>query len=89
MAPFVFLLCTATSLACCLLLLRAHGRTRIRLLLWSGLAFGAFTANNVLVFVDLIVVPEVSLLVLRSATKLAGLVVLILGLVWDSTGRSS
>ncbi|HEX3596865.1 MAG TPA: DUF5985 family protein [Polyangiaceae bacterium] len=87
MSELVLVLCTLTSFACCILLLRAYRRTRTRLLFWSGIGFAAFAANNALVFVDLIVVPEVSLLALRSGATLAGLLVLIVGLVSD-TGRS-
>ena len=85
MAEFVLTLCALTSLACCGLLLRAYRRTGTRLLLWSGVAFTAFGAGNVLTFVDLIVIPQVSLIVARSAITLAGLLVLIAGLVVDTT----
>ena len=39
MASTVYVLCTLASTLCALLLLRDYGRTRSRLLLWSGLSF--------------------------------------------------
>jgi len=41
--------------------------------------------NNLLLFVDLIVVPDVDLSLWRAGTALASLAVLIYGLVWESS----
>lgn len=40
--------------------------------------------NNLLLFVDLIVVPTIDLGILRAATALIGLMVLVFGLIWES-----
>jgi hypothetical protein len=45
--------------------------------------FVLLTVNNVLLFVDLVVVTEVDLSVWRAATGLAGLLVLLYGLIYD------
>jgi hypothetical protein len=85
MAELVYLLCAATSAACALLLLRRYLQQRTRLLLWSSLCFVLLAVNNVILFVDLIVVPAtVDLLLWRSATALAGVGVLLFGLIWES-----
>ena len=85
MAEAVYLLCAATSLLCALLLLRAYLDQRTRLLLWSTLCFAFLTVNNVLLFVDLIVVPyTVDLSLWRSSTALAGIVLLLFGLIWEA-----
>jgi predicted transporter len=81
----VFILCAVTSLACCVLLLRGYRNSGVRLLLWSGWCFGAFTLNNVLLIIDLRVLPAVDLSTLRTATALAGLCFLLYGLVWEDT----
>ena len=86
MPEIVFILCTLTSLACSALLLRAYARSRTPLLLWSGVCFAGLTANSALVFVDLIVIPQTSILPLRTATTLASLLVLIVALVWGDRG---
>lgn len=85
MAETVYLLCAATSVACTLLLLRAYRRQRTRLLLWSSLCFVMLALNNTLLFIDLIVVPTtVDLSLWRSSTALAGVGLLLFGLIWES-----
>lgn len=85
MAAAVYMLCALTSLACAVLLLRAYQARAVRLLLWSGLAFIGFALGNVLLVVDRVVVgPSVDLALWRSLPVLAGLAVLIYGLVWDA-----
>ena len=85
MAAAVYVLCALTSLACAILLLRAYQARGVRLLLWSGLAFVGFTFGNVMLVMDRVVIgPEVDLSIWRSLPVLAGLAVLIYGLVWDA-----
>jgi hypothetical protein len=84
MANVVFLLCAATSLACAVLLLRGYARNRVSLLLWSSLCFVGLAVNNVLLVVDLILVPERDLLLFRNLSGFLALALLVFGLVWDS-----
>lgn len=85
MAAAVYVLCALTSLACAILLLRAYQARGVRLLLWSGLAFVGFTLGNMMLVVDRVVTgPEVDLSIWRSLPVLAGIAVLIYGLVWDA-----
>ena len=85
MAETVYLLCAVTSVICAVLLLRAYRRQRTRLLLWSSLCFMLLALNNTLLFVDLIVVPSgIDLSLWRGATSLAGVGVLLFGLIWES-----
>lgn len=84
MAEAVYVLCALTSAACAALLLRGYARSRARLLLWSGLCFIAMALNNILLFVDKIMLPEVDLTLLRTGTALAGLLLLAFGLIWDA-----
>jgi hydrogenase/urease accessory protein HupE len=84
MATLVYYLCALTSLACAVLLFRAYSQRRVRLLLWSGLGFVGFTLGNILLVVDNVMVPTVDLSLIRSLPVLAGLMVLIYGLVWDT-----
>ncbi len=85
MAAFVFVLCVLTALGCCWLLFRAYQQTGTRLLFWSALCFAGLTLNAALVFVDLVVIPDVSLILLRSTIKLASLMFLVAGLIWETT----
>jgi Family of unknown function (DUF5985) len=84
MAESVFLLCAVTSLACALLLLRGYRHNRVPLLLWSSLCFAGLVVNNVLLVVDLMVLPGRDLLLFRSLSGLVALSLLVFGLVWDS-----
>ena len=80
----VYALCALTSIACAALLLRAWSRSRVRLLLWSGLCFVGLALNNILLFIDLRMLTEVDLSIVRTVPALAGAAILIFGLVWES-----
>ncbi|HVM03748.1 MAG TPA: DUF5985 family protein [Acidimicrobiales bacterium] len=84
MAEAVYLLCAITSVTCAVLLLRAYARTRTRLLLWSGLCFVGVGLNNVVLVVDLILVPDTDLSTWRLVPAAAGIVLLVYGLAWDA-----
>jgi hypothetical protein len=78
------MLAALTSLACMVFLLRAYAATGLRLLLWSGLCFVFLSLNNVLLFVDLVVLPEVDLRPYRVASALVGVLFLLYGFVWEA-----
>ena len=84
MANAVFLLCAATSLACAVLLLRGYSRNRVPLLLWSSLCFVGLAVNNILLVVDLIIIPERDLSLARLLSAFVSLALLVFGLVWES-----
>ena len=84
MAESVYALCAATSILCAVLLLKGYRTTRTRLLFWASLCFAGLAVNNVLLFIDLILVPDVDLFLWRSAAALAGMSVLLYGLIWES-----
>jgi hypothetical protein len=80
----VYALCAITSLVCAALLLRAYQRRRTRLLLWSSVSFAGLAINNVLLFVDLVLIPvTLDLSLLRALTALAAVMILLFGLVWE------
>ena len=79
----VYILCFLTSAACALLLIRSYRRSRARLLLWSGVAFVALAANNLLLVIDLLLLPAMDLRVVRMALSLAALAILLFGFIWD------
>jgi hypothetical protein len=83
MVSIVYILCALTSLVSMGLLIRGYLERRVRLLLWSGLCFAGLAANNVLLFVDQIVVPETDLSFIRQIPAFIGLSLLIFGLVYD------
>ena len=64
--------------------MRGYARSRERLLLWSGLCFLGLAADNALLFVDVILLPDISLFAWRGLPALAGLTALLYGLVWET-----
>lgn len=83
MAEVVYVLCAATGVACAALLLRGYARTGTRLLLWSGLCFVGLALNNVVLVIDLMVVPDTDLYTWRLVPAAAGILLLLYGLVWE------
>jgi hypothetical protein len=83
-ADGVYILCAATSLLCAGLLARGYVRSRMRLLLWSCLCFVGLAANNLLLVIDLSVIPGTDLSLWRTGCALAGMAVLLCGLIWDA-----
>ena len=75
-AEAIYLLCALTSLGAAGLLLRYFRRRRTRLLLWSAVAFAGLALNNVLVYVDLALFPELDMSVARSLAGAAAMLVL-------------
>lgn len=84
LALSIYVLCAVTSLACAVLLLRGFRRSGARLLLWSGLCFACFTLNNLLLIVDVRIVPDADLSGVRTLPALVGIALLIYGLIWDA-----
>ena len=79
----VYILCVLTSSACAFLLARNYWRTSARLLMWSALCFLFLALNNLIVIIDLLIVPRADLRLLRVGLSLAGVSVLLVGFVWD------
>ena len=73
-------LAVLTCAACMALLFRAYGRNRRRLLFWSAICFVFLTLNNVLLFLD-VVVLETDLRFWRHAAALLALAFMMWGLV--------
>ena len=82
-AATVYLLCFVGSALCAYLLVSAFRRSGEKLLLWSAICFCLLAVNNLLVCLDILVLPDVDLTVLRSLTSFAAVVVLLYGFVWE------
>jgi hypothetical protein len=83
-AEAVYILCAITSILCAVLLLRGYRATRTRLLFWASLCFVCLALNNVILFLDLVVLPQIDLFWYRNAAAVAGMLALAFGLVWES-----
>lgn len=83
MAAIIYTLCALTAFACAFLIMRSYLRTRLRLLLWSGLCFSGLFINNVMLVIDRVLIgPEIDLLTWRLAVSLVALLPLLFGLIW-------
>ncbi|MEO7676643.1 MAG: DUF5985 family protein [Verrucomicrobiota bacterium] len=80
-ASLVYLLCALTSIACAFFLLKGSRMARGGLMLWSGLCFALLAISNILLFLDLVVFPEVDLLIVRTAVTASAHLILVLGLI--------
>lgn len=83
----VYLLCFLTSSACAYLLGRSYRRTGAKLLLWSALCFLFLAINNLVVVIDLLVIPTMSFALLRVSLSLVAIGLLLFGLIWQEEGR--
>jgi uncharacterized protein DUF5985 len=79
----IYLLCFFSSGLCAYLLNRSFSRSRERLLLWSAICFALLSVNNLLVFIDIILLPEIDLTLLRSLASLAAVATLLYGFIWE------
>ena len=83
MAETVYTLCALTSFLCAVLLVQSWHKTRARILLWSSLCFVGLAANNLLLLVDLVFVPDVDLARARALAATGALGLLVIGLIWE------
>jgi len=79
----VYLLCFATSAACAILLARSYVASRARILLWSSICFILLAANNLVVVIDMLLIPEINFRLPRLVLALAAVSVLLFGFIWD------
>jgi Family of unknown function (DUF5985) len=82
-APAVYIFGFLVTLACGVLLFRAYAAVRKRLLLWSAICFCGLAMANLLVFVDLVLLPNVDLYLLRLITAAIAMLLLLYGLIWE------
>lgn len=84
MASTVYFLCALTSAICAGLLIRGWLATRDRLLLWSCLCFGFLMVSNMLLMIDLALLPITpDLSIIRTVAALIGVTLMLFGLIWE------
>jgi Family of unknown function (DUF5985) len=79
----VYVVCVASSVACTGLLIRSYARNRTGLLLWSALGFVALSFNNLFLFLDLVVFPDLDFVLHRHLSALTAIAVLLYGFIWE------
>jgi hypothetical protein len=84
-AEIVYILCALTSFLCAFLLFRQYRSSRSHLLFWSTCCFVCLAGANTLLFVDIVVLPDIDLALWRSSITLAALLMLLYGLIRERT----
>ena len=82
-AAITYLLCSFTALLCSVLLFRGFNKTKGRLLFWSGVCFLLLFVENLILFIDLIMIPHVTLTLFRLAPGVLASLCLLYGLIWE------
>ena len=80
----VYLLCAGTCLLCAVMLFRGYARSGVRLLFWAGLCFAGLMLDNLMLYIDFVVFPNVNLEIWRKLPGLIATLLLVFGLVWES-----
>ena len=83
MAETVYFLCALTSVMCAAFLYRGYRTHGTMLLFWSCLCFAGLALNNILTFIDLVMIPGIDFSLWRSAIAIASMAVLVYGLLWE------
>lgn len=84
MAGIVYILSAFLSMSCAILLLAGYKKNKFTLLFWSSIGFFGFALNNSLLFVDVILLPNTDLSIMRTVPALIGMIIMVFGLVSDS-----
>jgi hypothetical protein len=85
MSELVYSMCALTSLFCAALLVRSYFARRTKLLLWSSLCFVGLALNNIVLVIDLVVVPHaIDLSLVRTSIAVVAMVALVIGLIWET-----
>jgi hypothetical protein len=80
----VYFLCFLTSACCAWLLVRSYRNTKTKLLLWSAACFVLLALNNLVLFIDLVLLPaSVDLTLLRGLLGLSAVGTLLYGFIWE------
>lgn len=82
-APLVYTLCFLASSACAFLLARGYARTKTPLLWWSAICFAFLGASNLVLVMDLLILPTIDLSIARSLLALAGVAALLFSFIWQ------
>jgi hypothetical protein len=86
-AEAIYILCAVTSILCAVLLLRGFRASGAGLLFWASLCFVFLAINNVVLYIDLVVIPAsspIDLFWYRNTAAVIGMLVLVFGLIWES-----
>ena len=83
-AAAVYFLCFLASACCGWLLVRSYLGNKTKLLLWSAICFVLLALNNLVLFIDLVLLPtSIDLSIVRGLLALTAVVALLYGFIWE------
>jgi len=87
MVELVYILCAVMSAGCAILLFLGYIKNPTHLLLWSCVCFCILTASNVILVLDLIILPELDFHgpFWRNVLSASASGLLLFGLIWEIT----
>jgi hypothetical protein len=80
----VYMFCFIACAICAGLLVRSWFKTKTRLLLWIAVSFTCLAVNNFFLLADTTLFPDVDLSLYRTLSAVAGVSILIFGLIWEA-----
>lgn len=83
MGASIYGLCMITAAGCAWLLFRAFRGSGARLLAWSSTCFALLAVNNLVLVVDLLILPSLNLFLVRNLCALLAIAAMVYGLIWD------
>lgn len=90
MSTVVYVLCALTSLACAVLVARAHLRDPSSILRWTTACFVLLAISDAMLVVDLSIIGDTTdLAPWRNAIAMVGLLALLYGLLRDAAPRDA
>lgn len=69
-------LCAIISAFCAIMLLRGFSRRKVTKLFWVAMCFVGLAIENSLLFIDLVLLPQIDLSVIRNSIAMAGIICL-------------
>lgn len=85
MSVIIFSLCALASIFVAYLLAKAYRQRPSQILFWSAICFGGLALNNIVLFIDLVLMPaEITYGLVRNGIIVASIGSLVYGLVWDT-----
>ncbi len=85
MAELVYILCAIASTGCAFLLFSGYRRSKMNLLLWSAACFAMLALGNIILVIDLIILPDLNFhgSFWRNLCSAVAGTLLLSGLIWE------
>lgn len=85
MSETIFALCSLMSIVCATMLLRGYRHEKSHLLLWSSICFAILALTNIILVIDLVMLPEVDFSggLWRNLLTTIASSLLVFGLIWE------